>query len=157
MRIGIGYDVHKLVEGADLILGGCKIEYNFGLKGHSDADVLIHAIIDALLGAASLGDIGELFPPDENEYKNISSLILLKYVVELLKQNKFEVVNIDSVIIAEKPKLKNYKNQMITKLAESMLIKNDQINVKATTTEKLGFAGKELGIAAQAVVLIDSI
>ena len=154
MRIGIGYDVHKLVKGRKLILGGVEIEHEYGLLGHSDADVLIHAIMDALLGAAGLGDIGRHFPDTDDEFKGISSLKLLKMVNDKLIDEGYEINNIDSVIIAQKPKLKDYIEVMEENIAEILEINIDDINVKATTTEKLGFNGREEGISCEAVVLI---
>ncbi|WP_457568955.1 2-C-methyl-D-erythritol 2,4-cyclodiphosphate synthase [Desulfurobacterium sp.] len=154
-RVGIGYDVHRLVEGRPLIIGGVEIPHNKGLLGHSDADVLLHAICDALLGAASLGDIGKLFPDSDDAYKGISSLILLQEVVKELFTKGYRVVNIDSVVIAQKPKLAPYINDMREKIASAVEIPVEYVSVKATTTERLGFEGKEEGIAAQAVVLIE--
>ncbi len=154
MRIGIGYDVHKLVKGRKLILGGVEIEHEYGLLGHSDADVLIHAIMDALLGAAGLGDIGRYFPDTDDKFKGISSLKLLKMVNDKLIDKGYEINNIDSVIIAQKPKLKDYIEDMEENIAEILEINIDDINVKATTTEKLGFNGREEGISCEVVVLI---
>ncbi|OMH41153.1 2-C-methyl-D-erythritol 2,4-cyclodiphosphate synthase [Desulfurobacterium indicum] len=154
-RIGIGYDVHRLIEGRPLIIGGVKIPHDKGLLGHSDADVLLHAICDAILGAASLGDIGKLFPDSDDTYKGISSLILLQEVVKELFSKGYRVVNIDSVVIAQKPKLASYINEMREKIASAVEIPVEYVSVKATTTERLGFEGKEEGIAAQAVVLIE--
>lgn len=153
-RVGSGYDVHRLVEGRDLILGGVNIPYNKGLLGHSDADVLLHALMDALLGAASLGDIGEHFPDTEEAYKGISSLELLDRVAERLKEEGFSVGNIDATIMAQKPKLAPYKEKMKNNIAEALGIPLGSINLKATTTEKLGFVGREEGIAAEAVCII---
>ncbi len=153
-RVGSGYDVHRLVEGRDLILGGVNIPYNKGLLGHSDADVLLHALMDALLGAASLGDIGEHFPDTEEAYKGISSLELLDRVAEKLKEEGFSVGNIDATIMAQKPKLAPYKEKMKNNIAEALGIPLGSINLKATTTEKLGFVGREEGIAAEAVCII---
>ena len=151
MRVGIGYDVHQLVEGRDLILGGVKIPHHKGLLGHSDADVLIHSIMDALLGAAALGDIGHHFPDDDVAYKGISSLELLNKVSGLLEENRFVIENIDSTIIAQSPKLKPYIQEMTENIAKVLEINIDQVNVKATTEEGLGFTGREEGIAAQAI------
>lgn len=153
-RIGNGYDVHRLVEGRRLILGGVDIPYCLGLLGHSDADVLIHAIADALLGAASLRDIGCHFPDQNEAYRNISSMILLQKVKLLLEAKHYQIVNIDSVIIAEKPKLLDFIDQMRENISAVLNLEKDAVNIKATTTEGLGFCGEGKGIAAQAVVLI---
>ena len=155
MRIGMGYDVHKLTEGRDLILGGVKIPWEKGLLGHSDADVLIHAVMDALLGAAALGDIGKHFPDTDPAYKGISSLKLLEHVMCLLKRNGFSVGNVDAVIIAQKPKMAPHIPQMRKNLAEAMGIPEGRVNVKATTEEGLGFTGRGEGIASQAVCLLE--
>ena len=155
MRIGHGYDVHRLVEGRKLILGGVNINYNLGLLGHSDADVLVHAIIDSLLGAAALGDIGGLFPDTDEKYKNANSIELLKKVCEILEEKKLKIENIDSTIIAQKPKLKQYIFKMRENIANACNIDFDCINVKATTEENLGFTGREEGISAHAVALIN--
>lgn len=154
MRIGMGYDVHKLVEDRKLILGGVEIPYELGLLGHSDADVLVHAIMDALLGAAGLGDIGKHFPDTDPKYKGISSMLLLKHVKESLKEAGYKISNIDSVVICQRPKLKDFIPQMNQEIADVLEIELDQINVKATTTEKLGFAGRGEGIASEAVALL---
>jgi len=154
MKIGIGYDVHKLIKGRKLILGGVEIDHKYGLLGHSDADVLIHAIMDALLGAAGLGDIGRHFPDTDDTFKGISSIKLLKMVNDKLIGKGYEIENIDSVIIAQKPKLKDYIKTMEENIAEILDININNINVKATTTEKLGFNGREEGISCEAVVLI---
>jgi len=154
MRIGHGYDVHRLVENRDLILGGVKIPFELGLLGHSDADVLLHAVCDALLGAAALGDIGKHFPDNDNKYKNIDSGILLKNVVELLEEKGYRPVNIDCTILAQKPKLAGFIPQMKKNIAEICTIEEDCVNVKATTEEGLGFTGDLSGIAAHAVCLI---
>lgn len=154
IRIGHGYDVHRLVENRKLILGGVHIEHEKGLMGHSDADVLLHAIIDSLLGAASMGDIGNIFPDNNNIYKNISSLILLEDVVKLLS-NKYKISNIDCTIIAQEPKLKLFINDMKTKISQTCNIDIDCINIKATTEEGLGFTGNKEGIAAHSVCLIE--
>ncbi len=156
MRIGNGYDVHRLVENRKLILGGVEIPFEQGLLGHSDADVLLHAICDALLGAAALGDIGRHFPDTSNEFKDIDSLILLKRVGMLLKERAFTIVNIDSTIIAQRPKLAPYINEMVANIARVLELKPEQVNVKATTTEGLGWEGRAEGIAAQAAVLIET-
>lgn len=155
MRIGHGYDVHKLVEGRKLILGGVEISHEKGLLGHSDADVLTHAVMDALLGAAALGDIGKLFPDNDDKYLGADSIGLLKKVLAIIKDKGYKVVNIDSTIIAQRPKLSPYIDKMRYTLATSMEIPIDCVSVKATTEEKLGFSGAELGIAAHAVVLIE--
>lgn len=152
MRVGIGYDVHKLTEGRRLILGGVDIPHTHGLDGHSDADVLLHSIKDALLGAAALGDIGRHFPDSDGSYKGISSLVLLAKVREILADNGFCVNNIDATIVAEKPKLASYITAMNNNIAETLRISPDRVNVKATTTEGLGFAGKREGIAAYSIV-----
>lgn len=155
MRIGHGYDVHKLVENRKLILGGVDIEYSLGLDGHSDADVLLHAIMDALLGAAALGDIGKHFPDSDERYKGISSILLLKEVVSLLKENNYKVVNIDSTVIAQKPKLLPYIDLMRQNIAKACNIDINDVNVKATTEEHLGFTGRGEGISAHAVCIIE--
>jgi 2-C-methyl-D-erythritol 2,4-cyclodiphosphate synthase len=154
MRIGHGYDVHALAEGRDLILGGVKIAHHKGLLGHSDADVLIHAICDALLGAAALGDIGRYFPDTEEQFKNIDSRILLRHVREMLEDIGWTVGNVDATVIAQAPKISGYIPKMIEYLADDLRVDQKQINIKATTTEKLGFIGKEEGIAVEAVALI---
>lgn len=155
MRIGIGYDVHKLVEGRKLILGGVEIPYSKGLLGHSDADVLIHAIMDAMLGAVALGDIGKHFPDNDNSYKGISSVSLLGKVSNLIKNEGFTVVNIDSVIIAQSPKLAPYIEEMRIIIAQAIGAETSDISVKATTTERLGFEGNGEGISCQAVCLLE--
>ncbi|MCG6975955.1 MAG: 2-C-methyl-D-erythritol 2,4-cyclodiphosphate synthase [Acidiferrobacterales bacterium] len=154
MRVGHGYDVHALVEGRDLILGGVKIPHHKGLQGHSDADVLIHAICDALLGAAALGDIGRHFPDADAQFKNIDSRILLRHVREMLEDNGYGVGNVDATIIAQAPKLAGFIPKMVEYLADDLCVEQSQVNVKATTTEKLGFIGREEGIAVEAVALI---
>lgn len=155
-RIGMGYDVHKLVEGRELWIGGIKLEHTLGLLGHSDADVLIHAICDALLGAANMRDIGYHFPPKKgNEYENIDSKILLKRTVELIATKGYTIGNIDTTICAERPKMNPHIPEMQAVLAEVMDIDTDDISIKATTTEKLGFTGREEGISAYAVALIE--
>lgn len=151
MRVGLGYDVHKLVEGRDLILGGVKIPHTLGLLGHSDADVLVHAIMDALLGAAALGDIGKHFPDTDPQYKGISSMKLLEHVGGLLEQEGYVIENIDATVIAQKPKLRPYIEEMEKNIAEVLHIDKRQVNVKATTEEGLGFTGTEQGIASQAI------
>lgn len=155
IRVGFGFDVHALVEGRDLWLGGIKIEHTSGLLGHSDADVLIHAICDALLGAANLRDIGYHFPDTASEYKNIDSKILLHETVKLLRSKGYEVGNIDATICAERPKLNPHIPAMQQTLAKVMSISPDDISIKATTTEKLGFTGRQEGISAYATVLIN--
>lgn len=154
MRVGIGYDVHKLTSGRELILGGVKIKYEYGLLGHSDADVLVHAIMDALLGAASLGDIGKHFPDSDDEYKGISSIVLLRKVGEILKNNNYTIGNIDSVIIAQSPKLSPYIPDMVKNIAKALDIDPENVSVKATTTEKLGFAGRGEGIASESICVL---
>lgn len=157
MRIGMGYDVHRLVEGRDLILGGVKIPYEKGLLGHSDADVILHAIMDALLGAAALGDIGKHFPDTDPAYKGISSILLLKYVGELLSDHHFVIGNIDATIIAQRPKLAPYRAEMMQNVADALGIDISQINIKATTEEGLGFTGSGEGISAQAICLLEQV
>lgn len=154
MRIGNGYDVHAFARGRQLILGGVNIPHDKGLLGHSDADVLVHAIMDALLGAAALGDIGQHFPDSSIEFKDIDSLVLLRRVNELLKENEFEIENIDSIIVAQKPKLAKFIPDMRQNIAACLGIDIEKVNIKATTTEKLGFEGREEGISSYAVCLI---
>ncbi len=154
MRVGFGYDVHRLVEDRDLILGGIKIPYEKGLLGHSDADVLLHAIMDALLGAAALGDIGRHFPDTDPAYKGISSLRLLEHVRELLYQESYQIVNLDATIIAQRPKMAPYIPQMVIQIAKTLQIEENQVNIKATTEEGLGFTGNGEGISAQAICAI---
>ena len=156
-RIGHGYDVHRLVKDRDFVLCGVKIEYDKGLLGHSDADVGLHAIIDSLLGAACLGDIGVHFPDQDNKYKNIDSKILLKKVFDIIKNKNFEIQNIDVTIILERPKINKYISEMKRIISEILEIKQDQINIKATTEEGLNFTGKGLGVATHAVCLISQI
>lgn len=155
VRIGFGFDVHKLVEGRDLWMGGVKIPHTLGLLGHSDADVLIHAICDAILGAANMRDIGFHFPDTAGEYKDIDSKILLKKTVALVREKGYEVGNIDATICAERPKMNPHIPEMQRVLSEVMSIDIDDISIKATTTEKLGFTGREEGISAYAVALIE--
>ncbi len=157
MRIGQGYDVHRLMEGRKLILGGVEVPYEKGLLGHSDADVLVHAIMDALLGAAALGDIGEHFPDTDERYRGISSIRLLEHVGKILEENGFIVENIDSTIIAQKPKLLKYRPLMAQNIAKALGLEVDQVSVKATTEEGLGFTGTGEGIAAQAVCLLSTV
>ena len=157
IRVGLGYDVHRLVEGRELWLGGVKIEHTMGLDGHSDADVAIHALCDAILGAAALRDIGYHFPPSDNKFKGIDSKLLLAEVIKILKSKGYKVGNADITICAERPKINPHIPSMIKVLAPIMEIDEDEVSIKATTTEKLGFVGKEEGIAAHAVVLIEKI
>ena len=157
MRIGMGYDVHKLVEGRKLILGGVTIPYEKGLLGHSDADVLLHAIMDALLGAAALGDIGKHFPDTDQAYKGISSIKLLKKVGELLEENCFFIENIDATLIAQAPKMRPHIAQMEENIASALGIERDRVNVKATTEEGLGVTGSGEGISAQAICALEKI
>lgn len=157
MRVGLGYDVHKLVEGRDLIIGGVQIPYEKGLLGHSDADVLLHAIMDALLGAAALGDIGKHFPDTDPKYKGISSIKLLEYVRELIDDELYVVGNIDATIIAQRPKMAPYIEQMKKNVADALAIEVSQVNIKATTEEGLGFTGSGEGISAQAIASLETI
>ena len=157
MRVGIGYDVHPLTSGRRLVLGGVDIPFNKGLSGWSDADVLTHAIIDALLGAAALGDIGSHFPPGEPQYKDISSLTLLKRVRDKLVENSWQVVNVDATIVAEQPKLRDFIDRMRQQLSRTLGITLNQVGVKASTSAQLSFVGRGEGIAAFAVALIESI
>ena len=154
MRVGFGYDVHRLVEERKLILGGVEIPYEKGLLGHSDADVLVHALMDAMLGAAGLGDIGRHFPDTDNQYKGIDSMLLLKQVTQLLHENRFYVNNLDVTVVAQRPKLAGFIPQMEANIAAVLGIDISCVNVKATTTEKLGFEGEGLGISAYAVCTI---
>ena len=155
MRIGMGYDVHRLESGRDLIVGGVKIEYEKGLLGHSDADVLTHAIMDAILGAACLGDIGLHFPDTAGEFKDISSIILLERVRDLIKDAGYEIENIDATIIAQAPKMRPYIEAMRKNIADALNIDISQINIKATTEEHLGFTGRGEGISSQAICLLN--
>lgn len=157
MRIGQGFDVHRLVEGRKCIIGGVEIAHDKGLDGHSDADVLLHAICDALLGAAALGDIGKHFPPTDVRYKGVDSRTLLCDVVDLLADKNYQVNNIDATVICEAPRLSTYTDKMRANIAEDCGIAADQVNVKATTTEKLGFTGRGEGIAAEAVCLLTTV
>ena len=157
LRIGFGYDVHQLVEGRDFWLGGIKIPHKKGALGHSDADVLVHVICDALLGAANLGDIGKHFPDNSKEFKDIDSKLLLGEVIQMLKENNYEIVNIDSTVCLQSPKLAPFINQMKDELAKCINIESDRISIKATTTEKLGFVGNEKGVSAYATVLINKV
>ncbi|WP_078694776.1 2-C-methyl-D-erythritol 2,4-cyclodiphosphate synthase [Cetobacterium ceti] len=155
LRIGNGYDVHKLVENRKLILGGIEIPHEKGVLGHSDGDVLIHAIMDGLLGALALGDIGQHFPDTDMAYEGIDSKVLLKKVMTLIEEKGYKIINIDSIIVAQRPKLKPYLNQMRKILSEILNIDIDQLSIKATTEEKLGFTGSEEGIKSYAVVLLE--
>ena len=155
MRVGMGYDVHQLVEGRDLILGGVNIPYEKGLLGHSDADVLLHAITDAILGAAALGDIGKHFPDTDPAYHNADSMKLLAEVVRLIEGKGYEIGNVDATVIAQRPKLLNYIPTMKENIGKTLKVDPDQVNVKATTEEHLGFTGEGLGISAQAVCLLN--
>jgi 2-C-methyl-D-erythritol 2,4-cyclodiphosphate synthase len=155
MRAGIGFDVHKFDTGRKLILGGVEIDYPKGLKGHSDADVLVHAIMDALLGAAGLRDIGVYFPDNDNRYKNISSIILLKEVKKIINDKGFNIINIDSTLILERPKVSAYIPAMLKRISETLDLDQNCIGIKATTTEGLGFCGREEGIAAQSIALLE--
>ena len=155
MAIGFGYDVHSLVKKKKLILGGVEIPYSLGLKGHSDADVLVHAIGDAVLGAIGEGDLGKHFPDTDPRYKGISSLVLLRDITGLAKKKGYRVKHLDSTIVAERPKVAAYVDEMATRISETLEVKKERINVKATTTEGLGFTGRGEGIAAYAVVLME--
>ena len=156
MRIGYGYDVHRLVEGRKLIMGGVEIDYERGLLGHSDADVLLHAVMDSLLGAAALGDIGKHFPDTDERYKGISSIKLLKEVLNLINENNYCIINLDATIIAQKPKMRPYIDQMRENIAAALNMDISCVNVKATTEEGLGFTGEGLGIAANCICLIEN-
>ena len=157
LRIGNGYDIHRLIAGRNLIIGGVKLIHpdNLGLEGHSDADVLSHSIMDALLGALSLGDIGKYFPPTDDKWKDIDSLFLLSKVINLIREQGWEINNIDSVLVAERPKIKPYVEQMKKNLSNTLKIENNLIGIKATTNEKLGPEGREEGISCHSVVLIE--
>lgn len=155
MRIGHGYDVHKLVEGRDLIIGGVKIPYEKGLLGHSDADVLLHAVSDSLLGAAAMGDIGGMFPDNDPQFLGADSLVLLRSVFQRLRDNSYKVVNVDATVIAQKPKMKAYIPEMRMNIAAALSTDIDNISVKATTEEELGFTGRGEGISAHSVCLIE--
>ena len=159
LRIGNGYDIHRLTDGRELIIGGIKIRHpdNLGLDGHSDADVLCHSIMDALLGALSLGDIGKYFPPSEQKWKDANSLFLLSKVIELIRQEGWEVNNIDSVIVAERPKIKPFVKEMKKNISNILKIDDNLIGIKATTNEKLGPEGREEGISCHSVVLLEKI
>ena len=155
MRVGMGYDVHKLVENRKLILGGVEIPYEYGLLGHSDADVLVHAIMDALLGAAALRDIGRHFPDNDPAYEGADSIELLKKVGEMLEERMYLIENIDATVIARKPKLLPYIDTMVKNVAEALHLEEDQVNIKATTEEGLGFTGTEEGISSQAICMLN--
>lgn len=155
MRIGHGYDVHRLVEGRDLILGGVKIDFELGLLGHSDADVLLHAVSDALLGAAGLGDIGKHFPDTDPKYKGADSRVLLRHVVKLVQGEGYRISNVDVTMIAQKPKLRDHITQMVKNIAADLEIPENRVNVKATTEEKLGFTGNMEGLRCHAVCLLE--
>jgi len=155
MRVGFGYDVHAFVKGRPLFLGGIEIPYLFGLQGHSDADVLLHAICGALLGAIGEGDIGKHFPDTDPQYRDIRSTVLLKRVINKIKEKGFHLVNIDTTIVAQKPKLSEFISRMVKQIADVLEIEPGRVNVKATTTEGLGFAGRGEGIAAYAVALVE--
>lgn len=157
MRVGMGYDVHRLAEDRKLIIGGVEIPHDLGLLGHSDADVLVHAVMDALLGAAGLGDIGKHFPDTDDRYKGISSLILLEKVSELLEKEMYVISNIDATIIAQKPKMRPYIDDMEKNIADALKIDISRVNIKATTEEGLGFTGTEQGISSQAICLLQTI
>ncbi len=157
MRVGIGYDVHRLAENRDLIICGVKIPHDLGLAGHSDADVCAHAIMDALLGAAGLGDIGQHFPDTDMKYKGADSMKLMEYVAQLLDEKGYVVSNVDATIIAQKPKLAPYRDQMRTNVAKALGLPEERINIKATTEEKLGFTGRCEGISSQAIALLQEL
>jgi 2-C-methyl-D-erythritol 2,4-cyclodiphosphate synthase len=157
MRVGLGYDVHKLIEGRDLILGGVKIPYEKGLLGHSDADVVVHAIMDAILGAAALGDIGKHFPDTDPSYEGISSITLLENVAQLIEDNMYIIENIDATIIAQKPKLLGFMPQMVENVARALKLPITSVNIKATTEEGLGFTGNGEGISAQAICSLNTV
>ena len=155
MRVGIGYDVHQFKIGRKLILGGVEVDHSAGLAGHSDADVLVHAIMDGILGACSLGDIGIHFPDNDLRYKNISSLLLLSEVRKKMEKEGYKIINIDSILILQKPRIAEFADQMKENISRALSIEKNVINIKATTTEGLGFCGREEGIAAQSIVLVD--
>ena len=156
MRIGMGYDVHKLVEGRPLILGGVRIPYEKGLLGHSDADCLVHAIMDSLLGAAALGDIGRHFPDTDDSFKDADSMVLMEHVRDMLYEAGYSIGNIDATIIAQKPKMAPFVEEMRTRIAETLRIEIDRINIKATTEEGMGFTGEGLGITCQSIALLEN-
>ncbi|MDD3581769.1 MAG: 2-C-methyl-D-erythritol 2,4-cyclodiphosphate synthase [Desulfobacca sp.] len=155
MRVGLGYDAHRLVAGRPLILGGVEIPYHLGLRGHSDADVLSHAIGDALLGAVGAGDLGQHFPDRDPAYKGISSQVLLDKIMVLVRERGYHLINVDATVVAQAPKLKPYISQMVATLAQTLQITPEAVNIKATTTERMGFTGTGEGLAAYAVVLVD--
>jgi len=155
MRIGTGYDAHQFIIDRPLVLDGIEIPFKMGLLGHSDADVLIHAIIDALLGALNLGDIGTIFPSSDEQYKDISSVLLLKSVGEMVSNNRHRIINIDSTIVAQRPRLSRYIHPMCVKIAKTLCVPVESVSVKATTTDHLGFEGEGKGISAQAIVLLE--
>lgn len=157
MRIGTGYDVHRLTEGRKMIIGGVEIPFEKGLLGHSDADVLVHAVMDALLGAACLGDIGQHFPDTDPAYKGVSSILLLEHVAKLLEENHYRVGNIDAVIVAQLPKMAPHIPQMRVNIAKALKVEIGAVNIKATTEEHLGFTGEGLGISSQAVCLLEEV
>ena len=157
MRIGIGFDAHRFIEGKPLILGGVEIPFEFGLEGHSDADVVAHAIMDAILGAIAAGDIGQHFPDTDEEYRNISSMVLLSRVGRILSERGFRVGNIDCVAVLEEPKVSPYREEMREKIAGALEIEKDRVGLKASTTEGLGFTGRREGVAAYAVVLVEEL
>lgn len=157
IRIGNGYDVHKLVEGRKLVLGGIEIPHTKGVLGHSDGDVLIHAIMDAMLGALALGDIGQHFPDNDNQYKDIDSSLLLEKVAMLIKDRGYKIINLDSIIVLQKPKVKPYIESIREKISKILEIEKEQVSVKATTEEKLGFTGDESGVKSYCVVLLQKI
>ena len=157
MRVGMGYDVHKLVEGRPLILGGVEIPYEKGLLGHSDADCLVHAVMDALLGAAAKGDIGKHFPDTDEKYKGADSIMLLKEVKKLLDEDNYIIGNIDATIIAQRPKMAPHIPEMRKRIAEALVLDEDRVNIKATTEEGLGFTGEGLGISCQAICLLETV
>ena len=157
MRIGMGYDVHRLVEGRDLIIGGVKIPYEKGLLGHSDADVLLHAIMDALLGAAALGDIGKHFPDNDERYEGADSIMLLRHVKRMLDEKQYLIANIDATIIAQKPKMASFIPDMVQTIAEALSLSENQVNIKATTEEGLGFTGSGEGISSHAICLLETV
>lgn len=157
MRVGLGFDVHRFATGRPLVLGGIEIPFERGLEGHSDADVLLHAIMDAMLGALGLGDIGEHFPDSDERYRGVSSITLLRDVVRLVRERGYVVVNVDGMVLAERPKLAPYKSAMVNLLARELGVKPEAVSIKATTMERLGFIGREEGIAAQAVALLEPI
>jgi len=157
LRVGIGFDAHRFKEGRPLIIGGIKIEHDKGLEGHSDADVLIHALIDALLGAAALGNIGEHFPDNDPQYKDISSLLLLEKTSDLIRDKGYDIANIDAVVILEEPRLEKYREQMQSEIGNTLNISPEKINVKAKTTEKMGFTGNKEGIAVMATLMLEKV